>query len=143
MRIYQGVDLIEVDRVKDACERHAAFGEDIFTEGETAYCRARPDPYPHLAGRFAVKEACLKAFGLGMGGFGATGKFREIEVESAPSGKPTLRLHGSMERIGKRRRIRQATVSISHTRAHAVATVILLGDDLPPGAAEGGASGEE
>ena len=143
MRIYQGGDLIGGERVKDACERHAAFGEEIFTEGEAAYCRVRPDPYPHLAGRFAVKEACMKAFGLGMGGFGATGKFREIEVESTPSGKPTLHLHGSMERMGKRRRICQATVSISHTHAHAVATVILLGNDPPPGGTEDGEPGEK
>lgn len=136
MQIYQGVDLVEVPRLKRAYDRHEAFGRDIFTEGENAFCLGHRNPYPHLAARFAVKEACLKAFGVGMGGMGARGRFREIEVESAPSGKPVLRLHGSMERMGRRRGIRQMTVSISHTLEHAVATVILVGDDAP-GTAEG------
>lgn len=131
MRIYQGVDLVEIKRLRDAFERHEAFGRDIFTEEEEKYCRSRPDVYSHLAGRFAVKEACLKAFGIGMGGFGATGRFGEIEVESSPSGKPTLRLHGSMERMGKRLGITQMTVSISHAGEYAIATVILVGEETP------------
>jgi len=81
VRVYQGVDLIEINRIRAAYDRQEAFGRDIYTEAELAYCTARPDPYPHLAGRFAAKEACLKAFGVGMGGFGATGRFREIEIE--------------------------------------------------------------
>ena len=129
MRIYQGVDLVEISRLKEAYERHEAFGEDIFTAGEQEYCRSRPDVYSHFAGRFAAKEACLKAFGVGMGGFGATGRFGEIEVESSPSGKPTLRLHGSMEKMSKRLKISQATVSISHAGEYAMATVILVGED--------------
>ena len=131
MRIYQGVDLVEVSRIREVYERHEAFGREIFTESESAFCLARRNPYPHFAGRFAVKEACMKAFGVGMGGFGAGGRFLEIEVETAPSGKPTLRLLGSMERMGRRRGISQATVSISHTREHAVATVILVSEGPP------------
>ena len=129
MRIYQGVDLVEVARVRKAYENHEAFGDDIFTREEVEFCRSRPDVYPHLAGRFAAKEACLKAFGVGMGGFGATGRFGEIEVESSPSGKPTLRLHGTMEKMGKRLKISQASVSISHAGEYAIATVILVGED--------------
>ena len=128
MRIYQGVDLIEIDRLRAAYDRQEAFGRDIYTEAELAYCTARPDPYPHLAGRFAAKEACLKAFGVGMGGFGATGRFREIEIESTPSGKPVLQLHGSIEKMGRRLKIRQMTVSISHADSFAVAMVILMGE---------------
>ena len=66
MRLYQGVDLVEVARLKEAYERHEAFGEDVFTEAERAYCLKRRNPYPHFAARFAAKEACLKAFGLGL-----------------------------------------------------------------------------
>lgn len=129
LRIYQGVDLVEISRLREAFERHKAFGEDIFTQGEQEYCRSRPDVYSHLAGRFAAKEACLKAFGVGMSGFGATGRFGEIEVESSPSGKPTLRLHGSMERMGKRLKIFQTSVSISHAGEFAIATVMLVGEE--------------
>lgn len=127
MRLYQGIDLIEIERVKTAHERQDAFGKGIFTEAELAYCNSRPDPYPHLAGRFAAKEACLKAFGVGMGGFGAIGRFQEVEVESTPSGKPNLLLHGSMEKMRKRLKINQVTVSISHADSFAIATVMMLG----------------
>ena len=94
----------------------------------------RRNPYPHFAARFAAKEACLKAFGLGLsepGGLGGRGRLREIEVESAASGKPTLKLSGSMERMGARKKITQATISLSHTLELAVAQVILVGDDGP------------
>ena len=130
MRIYQGVDLVEIERLRAAYDGQEAFGRDIFTEGELTYCTSRPDPYPHLAGRFAAKEACLKAFGVGMGGFGATKRFREIEVESIPSGKPVLHLNGSMGKMGRRLKIRQNTVSISHAGSFAVAMVILMGEVL-------------
>ena len=134
MRVYQGVDLVEVARLQEAYERHEAFGEDVFTEAERAYCLKRRNPYPHFAARFAAKEACLKAFGLGLsepGGLGGRGRLREIEVESAASGKPTLKLSGSMERMGARKKITQATISLSHTLELAVAQVILLSDDEP------------
>ena len=134
MRLYQGVDLVEVSRLKDAYERHEAFGEDVFTEAERAYCLKRNNPYPHLAARFAAKEACLKAFGLGIsepGGLGGRGRLREIEVESSASGKPTLKLSGSMERMSARKKITRSTISMSHTIELAVAQVILLGDDAP------------
>ncbi|MBI3126192.1 MAG: holo-ACP synthase [Candidatus Tectomicrobia bacterium] len=134
MRIYQGVDLAEVGRVREAWERTQGFRESVFTEAERTYCLAQADPFPHLAARFAVKEACLKAFGVGLGapgGLGALGRLREVEVESSPSGRPLLRLHGSVEKMGRRRRITQSTVSISHTREVAVASVILVGEDVP------------
>lgn len=134
MRLYQGVDLVEVARLREAYERHDAFRREVFTEAECAYCLARRDPYPHLAARFAAKEACLKAFGLGLsspGGLGGRGRLREIEVESAPSGKPALRLSGSMGRMSARRRIVQSTISLSHTLELAVAQVILVGEGAP------------
>jgi len=141
VRLYQGIDLVEIDRLKAAFDRQEAFGQDIYTEAELGYCNSRPDPYPHLAGRFAAKEACLKAFGVGMGGFGATGRFREVEVESAPSGKPVLRLHGSMEKMARRLKIGQTTVSISHADNYAVASVMFLGEGVA-GEGEAGETGE-
>ena len=134
MRVYQGVDLVEVTRVKKAFERRDAFQEDIFTEGERAYCLGRRNPYPHFAARFAAKEACLKAFGLGLSGpdgLGGRGRLREIEVASAASGKPALRLRGSMARMSARKKIAQVTVSLSHTLELAMAQVILTGEGAP------------
>lgn len=136
MHLYQGVDLVEVARLRKACERHDAFQEDVFTEAERTYCEKHRNPYPHFAARFAAKEACLKAFGVGLSGpdgLGGRGRLREIEVESAASGKPALRLHGSMERMRVRKRITQSTISMSHTLELAMAQVILVGDGAPEG----------
>lgn len=134
MLLYQGVDLVEVARVKKACERRDAFQADVFTEAERAYCLRCRNPYPHFAARFAAKEACLKAFGLGLAGpdgLGGRGRLREIEVESAASGKPALRLRGSMARMSARKKIAQTTLSMSHTLELAVAQVILTGEGAP------------
>ncbi len=134
MRVYQGVDLVEVGRLQRAYERHEAFRTDVFTEAECAYCLKRRNPYPHFAARFAAKEACLKAFGIGLSGpdgLGGRGRLREIEVCAAASGEPTLRLTGTMERMRARRRITQTTISLSHTLELAMAQVILVGEDAP------------
>ena len=67
------------------------FASEIFTDREREYCFSRPDPYIHLAGRFAAKEACLKALGTGLSGSGIDGALREIEVVPEKSGRPCSR----------------------------------------------------
>ena len=63
-----GVDIVEIERFRRAVERRGRrFLEKIFTEEEMEYCFSMKDPYPHLAGRFCVKEAVLKSLGLGIG----------------------------------------------------------------------------
>jgi holo-[acyl-carrier protein] synthase len=127
MRIYQGVDIISISRFRDVVTRHGRFIEDVFTPRERDQCLSRRDPYPHLAGRFAAKEACLKALGRGLTAAGVDHVLQEIEIERRASGQPRLTLGGWAQRLGRNKLIQQCTVSISHSADYAVATVILLG----------------
>jgi len=126
IQILQGVDLVEISKFKEILQRHSQFVFDIFTEQERAYCESKKNPYPHLAGRFAAKESYLKALGTGISASGIDSIFREIEVIPAASGKPGISVRGWAEKISKRRKISQCSLSISHTLHYAVATVILI-----------------
>jgi holo-[acyl-carrier protein] synthase len=128
MQIYQGVDIVEISKFRKICQRNDDFIADIFSDGEAGYCMAKKDPYIHFAGRFAAKEASLKALGMGMSGTGIDRTFKEIEVLKGASGKPELSFSGWTEKISKKRKITQLTVSISHSEHYAVATVILTGN---------------
>jgi len=125
MKIYQGVDLVQISKFREIFIKNKGLVSDIFTEKETSYCTSKINPYIHFAGRFAAKEAGLKALGIGLSGTGIDNTLREIEVVNAPSGKPELVFHGWAGKISTKRNISQATVSISHSGNYAVATVIL------------------
>jgi phosphopantetheine--protein transferase-like protein len=117
-----GVDLIEIERVKQA---HLKFGQRfidrLFTPAEAKYCLRKADPYPSLAGRFAAKEAVIKAFSHG---FGGRWKWIHIEVTRELSGKPTLKLYGIMEKLRVQRKIENLHLTIAHSKRDATATVI-------------------
>jgi holo-[acyl-carrier protein] synthase len=129
MIISTGVDLAEVARIQRALDHPrtgARFRQRVFTEKEIAYCESkRRGKYESYAGRFAAKEAVMKALGRG---WGAQVCWRDIEVARAPGGKPDILLHdktaGRAERLG----IRRWTLSITHTAAHGMAYVIALGE---------------
>ena len=129
MQIYQGVDIVEISKFRKIFINNSNFCSDIFSEREREYCLSKRDPHIHFAGRFAAKEASLKALGLGMSGTGIDSTFREIEIVPGSSGKPLLSFSGWAEKISKKKRINQLTVSISHSENYAVATVILTGQD--------------
>lgn len=135
IHILQGIDIVPVSKIKGILLTRPQFAEEIFTDREREYCYSRPDPYVHLAGRFAAKEACLKALGTGLSGSGIDGALREIEVTSEKSGRPVLSVSGWTEKIGRRRKIYQYTVSISHSGDFAIASVILTSkkQDEEPG----------
>ena len=57
MKVYQGIDIVEITRFRKMCDEHSMFIRDIFTEKEIEYCQSRKDSYIHFAGRFAGKEA--------------------------------------------------------------------------------------
>jgi holo-[acyl-carrier protein] synthase len=123
MIVGTGVDLIEIERVKQAHLKHGArFLKRLFTPAETQYCLHKKDPYPSLAGRFAAKEAVIKAFGQG---FGGRWKWVHIEVVREKSGKPALKLSGILEKLRFQRKIKALHLSIAHSKRDAVATVIL------------------
>jgi len=127
IRIFQGIDLVSVGRFQQVVTRHRAFLEEIFTSLERDYCLSRLAPHRHLAGRFAVKEACLKALGHGLSSNGIDRVLSEIEVVSGASGPPRLLLHGWAAALSRKKHIVQRTVSISHSGDYAVAMVVLMG----------------
>ena len=123
MIVGTGVDLIEIERVKQAHLKHGQrFIDRLYTPAEAAYCLRKKDPYPSLAGRFAAKEAIVKAFSRG---FGGRWKWRQIEVTREPSGKPGIRLEGILERLREERKIKTIHLSIAHSKRDATAVVIL------------------
>ena len=117
-----GIDIVDVSRIEQAVERHGErFLGRIYTPAEVAYCDGRGARFVHLAGRFAAKEAAMKALGTGW----AEGvAWREVEILPSAGGPPQLSLHGvaraRFEALGASR----AHLSISHTGALAVAQVI-------------------
>lgn len=126
MIVGTGVDLIEIDRVRQAYREHGErFLKRCFTEGEIAYCLRKKDPSESLAARFGAKEAVIKAFSHG---FGGRWKWRDIEVVREPSGKPTLKLHHRFEELRVERGIARMHLTIAHSKGDALAWVILEKD---------------
>ena len=118
-----GVDISEVDRIREAMERHGQrFLERVFTAAEIAYCNRHRNRAERFAGRFAAKEATMKALGTGW----SNGvRWVDIEVTRLPSGQPTVTLHGVARQIGERLGMRRASLSITHSGNTAFAEVIL------------------
>lgn len=113
-----GIDAASIERVGRAAKRKA-FLERVFTAGEMEYSFARRDPYRHLAGRFAAKEACLKALATGLGkGI----DLKEIEVVSSELKGPALELRGQAK---SRLKERKAYLSITYSKEYAFAFVVL------------------
>ena len=115
MRI--GVDLIEVERVQRAMERH---GERFFARFFTSVERDEARQPARLAARFAAKEAVAKALGTGIGDV----RWTDIEVRLDERGKPHIRLYGEAARLSELLGLTDWQVSLSHTREHAIAFVV-------------------
>ncbi|MFZ5590207.1 MAG: holo-ACP synthase [Bacillota bacterium] len=116
-----GVDIVEIDRVKKAVLKYGQrFLHRVFTEGEIAYCYRQKDPFPHLAVRWAAKEAAVKALGSGVRGL----SWRELEVGRRENGQPQLRLWGRAAALAVARGIESFHLSLSHNRTMALAFVI-------------------
>lgn len=116
-----GIDLIEVGRIKKAIERFGKmFLTKVFTEAEIKYCQAHSKAeYQHFAGRFAAKEAILKALGIGW----PSVSFKDIEIIPDPlsGGAPEVVLHGNLLALAHRLEISSICLSISHTKEYALA----------------------
>ena len=116
--LFSGVDIIEVERLKAAIERHGErFLSRIFTEAEQ---QQLGEDLPSLAARWAAKEAVAKALGTGIGDV----SWLEIEVLRGDHGEPLLRLYGAAESLAQARGIQQWSISLSHTVEHAVAMAV-------------------
>ena len=114
-----GNDIIEISRVRQSIERHGMhFLNRLFTQREQDYCNKYQDPVPHFAGRFAAKEAIVKAFGTG---FGAQIQWHDIEVINDAAGKPIVYLS---DRIQQQFHHPRVLISISHSSQHATAVAL-------------------
>ncbi|HEY2820797.1 MAG TPA: holo-ACP synthase [Candidatus Acidoferrum sp.] len=122
MIIGLGVDIAEVGRIQAALERH---GETIlrrlFTATEREYCERFKNKYERFAGRFAAKEAAMKALGTG---WSRGVRWVDVEVVRQKGGRPTVKLHGEAGNIADRLGVKNISLSITHTADQAFAQVI-------------------
>jgi holo-[acyl-carrier protein] synthase len=117
-----GTDIVEIDRIREAYERHGeGLLKRICTPAEIAVVNDHRDPIPHLAGRWAAKEAVAKALGTG---FGADCAWTDVEILRNPQGAPVVALHASGRETADKLGIKRVHVSISHERSMAVAFAI-------------------
>ena len=115
-----GNDIIEIQRIAASIARHGKrFLDRIFTEREQLYCQNHRDFERHFAGRFAAKEAIVKALGTGIS---SSVSWLDIEIINDEAGKPTV--HFS-EKVQKTFHSPQMHLSISHCKNYAVAVAIL------------------
>ena len=121
MKLATGVDLVEIDRIREVVSRHGKhYLERIYTPAELEYCGKRTES---LAGRFAAKEAVVKALGCGIGDV----TWQEIEILGDEQNAPTLTLRGMAEQKAKELGLTTWSVSISHSQSHSVAVAVAIG----------------
>lgn len=126
MKVYTGIDIIEVERIKEAIEKNGGFRKKVFTEAEINFCEScGVHKYESYAARFAAKEAAAKAFGCGIG---ALFSFVECEILKDSAGKPILHFLGKVQELADRLQIHTAEVSLTHIREIAAATVTMIGE---------------
>jgi|SRR6266542_2228902 len=120
-----GLDATDIDRIAATIERYGdRFLHRIFTESEVAYCTRRRIPAVHFAGRFAAKEAAMKALGTG---HSQGVSWRDIEVVRR-GGPPQLQLHGGAARRFTTIGGRSSLLTITHSETLALAQVLIAGD---------------
>ena len=121
-----GIDITECLRIAQMIERHGElFITRVYTDLEIEYCTTRKAATQHYAGRWAAKEAVMKALGTGWRrGLG----WRDIEIRNAQGGKPVVAMRGGARDLIESIGIRELLISISHCRSHATAFAMALLD---------------
>jgi holo-[acyl-carrier protein] synthase len=124
-----GTDIIECPRIGKMIEHHGElFLRRVYTEREIRFCQSRKHAIEHFAGRWAAKEAILKAIGTGRShGIAWT----NIEVRNATGGRPKVMVCGTAREMACERGIGDILVSISHCRTYATAYAMALGPRAP------------
>lgn len=116
-----GIDIIEIDRIKDSIDR---FGEHflnkIYTDVEIEYCLKKFNKYQHLAARFAAKEAVAKALSTG---WNKDFSWQNIEIYNEPNGKPVVKLKGSLSQFLEPDK--NLKISMSHSRDYVTCVAII------------------
>jgi holo-[acyl-carrier protein] synthase len=123
MIVGSGIDIAEVPRIRKSIERFGnRFLQRIFTPGEIRYCESKANRVERYAGRFAAKEAAMKALGTG---WNHGVRWRDCEVARMPGQRPTMVFHGRAGEFAAKLGVKNVALSISHTVEQAVAQVIL------------------
>jgi holo-[acyl-carrier protein] synthase len=116
-----GVDICEIARIERALGRHPTMAERVFTPEERAYCERRARPAESYAGRFAAREATIKA----LGGYPGR-RWQDISVSRHPSGKPMILLGGNAKRRADAIGVTDVLITFTHERANAVAFAVAV-----------------
>ena len=120
------MDIVGVGRVARLVTENAGIVDVLFTEREQDYCRGKRRSDEHMAGRFAAKEAVLKAFGTGIG---QRMRWTDVEIVSGRKGRPEVCLHGEVAAWAKRRGLADIDVSVAHSEGLAVAQALAVWDE--------------
>jgi holo-[acyl-carrier protein] synthase len=122
-----GTDIVECLRIAQMIERHGElFLNRVFTSREIEYCSARKAATQHYAGRWAAKEAILKALGTG---WSRGIQWRDMEIRNDSAGKPSVALGGGAREMCEQLGVVDMLISISHCRSHATAFAIAVAED--------------
>jgi holo-[acyl-carrier protein] synthase len=120
-----GTDIVECLRIAQMIERHGElFIQRVYTLHEIQYCQSRKQATQHFAGRWAAKEAVLKAIGTG---WRRGISWRDVEIRNEPGGSPTVALRGGARDVVENLGITRMLISISHCRSHATAFAVAEG----------------
>ena len=129
MKITTGIDIIEVERIKEAIDDMGnGFLNRIYTEKEIEYCnKSEAMKYQHFAARFAAKEAVFKAISKYISGR-EDALWKDIEILNDESGKPEINVDKLIENINKTADIKliNIDISISHIKEYAVASAVAI-----------------
>jgi holo-[acyl-carrier protein] synthase len=117
-----GIDAVDVDRFRKLLERRPHLRQRLFTAAELTSLEGRTDDAASLAARFAVREATMKALGVGLGAF----DFHDVSIEKMSSGAPHLLVSGRAETLANAHGVSTWHVSITHTDTTAMAVVAAL-----------------
>jgi len=123
-----GVDIVEIDRMREALKRRPRMRERLFSEAEREYCDKRNKPEVHYAMRFAAKEAVLKALGTGFSGM----RFRDVEVVRDERGRPIPKLSGKAAEVAEAAGVVEMHLSLSYTHTNAVASAVAITEQMRP-----------
>jgi len=114
-----GNDIIAISRIRESISRYGQnFLDRVFTVNEQAYCSRYRESSINYAGRFAAKEAVVKALGIG---FTQGISWLDIEVINNDQGKPQVVCSDKLKQLFNDPHL---LISISHCKEHATAVAI-------------------
>jgi holo-[acyl-carrier protein] synthase len=116
-----GVDICEIARMERAISRHTTLRDRVFTPEEIAYCDSKARPAESYAGRFAAREATIKA----LGGYRGR-RWQDISVTRHPSGAPSVRLDGNAKRRADALGVTEVLITFTHEKTSAVAFALAI-----------------